>query len=270
MKSYGILKQTQIFGDLDFHLENIRLKGFSIAKNFIDENYCDHLCLLLEKQYENNLLKWPENILEKINEKDIVRMPFIQNKDFFDLFMNPFVLKLGDRLIGNAFHLHLQNGIINRPLFQHHQSSWHRDLPYQNWVISSPLAFNAFYCLTDFKNDNGATFFLPFSHRTGEFPSERYVEENKLQIIAPKGSVIFFDSMVFHQAGFNRSSQTRYGINNMFVVPILKQQIDIPRLPYSFELSDNERKILGFNFEVPEDVDSFLGKRLKKKENEKG
>jgi hypothetical protein len=48
--------------------------------------------------------------------------------------------------------LHLQNGIINMPNEEHHQSSWHRDLPYQNWTSSEPLACNVFYCLDNFNN----------------------------------------------------------------------------------------------------------------------
>ena len=121
--------------------------------------------------------------------------------------------------------INLQNAIINKPNEEHHQSSWHRDLPYQDWIISKPLAVNAFYCMSDFTSQNGATFLLPFSQKIEKFPSKRYVEENQIQMIAPKGSVVLFDSMVFHRASFNSTSNVRYGINNMFVVPILKQQI---------------------------------------------
>ena len=97
------------------------------------------------------------------------------------------------------------------------------------------MAFNAFYCLSDFTETNGATFILPFSHNLDYFPSEKYVLENAVQLIAKKGSVIFFNSMVFHKAGINYSDQTRYGLNNMFVVPILKQQIMTSRSKTIFQ-----------------------------------
>ncbi|MBY0435243.1 MAG: phytanoyl-CoA dioxygenase family protein [Cyclobacteriaceae bacterium] len=182
--------------------------------------------------------------------------------------MNPLVIDLAKRLLGQNLQLHLQNGIINPPDNYHHQAAWHRDLPYQDWVISKPLAINAFYCLTDFTNTNGATFVLPYSHRSDFFPSEKFVIENELQIIAPKGSVIFFDSMLFHRAGYNTSSDVRIGVNNMFVSPIIKQQINIPQAileKYHIdELSDEEQLILGFKFQLANNVVEYRKRRTNK------
>ena len=94
---------------------------------------------------------------------------------FFELFYNDLFIDITEKIIVKNFHLHLQNGIINTPEELHHQSSWHRDMPYQEWIISRPLALNAFYCLTDFTDKNGATYVLPYSHKFVSFPSDNFV-----------------------------------------------------------------------------------------------
>ena len=266
MKSYGITSRSEINNKTDYHIENLKIKGFSIAQNFIKAEDCNYLSEKLETVYNYQKLEFGEENLSKIYETDLARMPFLNDEIFIDLFMHPFILDLCQKVIGNHFHLHLQNGIINRPQQEHHQSSWHRDLPYQDWVISKPLGINAFYCLSDFKIDNGATFVLPYSHKLDYFPSKEFVEENEVQLIAPKGSVIFFDSMLYHRAGNNTSTEIRYGINNMFVVPILKQQIDIASIAEKISDNDEVKRILGYDFRLENNVNAYRQKKLKKYE----
>jgi len=75
----------------------------------------------------------------------------------------------------------------------------------------------------------GATYILPFSHQFMAAPSNEYMESNSIQVNAPAGSVIIFNSMLFHKAGYNRSTNViRRGINHVYVKPIINQQIDLP------------------------------------------
>jgi len=264
MKNYGITKRNVALSIVDFHLENIRIKGYSLEENVIDEEMCDSFTDELEEIYLAQEHEFGRENLEKINELDIARMPFLHKKSFAQFFSHPLVLELTTKIIGENFHLHLQNGIINRPQKTHHQTSWHRDLPYQDWTISKPLAFNAFFCLSDFTIQNGATFVLPFSHNLSFFPSEKYVKENEKQIVAKKGSVIFFNSMLYHRAGINSSSEIRYGLNNMFVVPILKQQVVFSDSIKEEEFTPEEIKVIGSRFDVPSSVLDFRVNKLAK------
>lgn len=264
MKSYGITNQTQFSNKIDFHIENLKIKGFSIEEDILNATFCDQLNEKLEKIYQTQESEFGKDNLDTINELDIVRMPFLEDESFFELFTNELTLDLAERILGKAFHVHLQNGVINRPQKEHHQTSWHRDLPYQDWTSSKALGFNAFYCLTDFTFTNGATFVLPYSHRLDYFPSSEFVKENQIQISAPKGSILFFDSMLYHRAGINSSEAIRYGINTMFVVPIIKQQIDIASEFEGKSLSPKLKELLGVSYQVPTDVKDFRERRLNK------
>lgn len=50
------------------------------------------------------------------------------------------------------------------------------------------------------------------------------IQNNQHQIICPAGSLVFFDSMLFHRAGNNETKSPRIGLNYNFVRPFIKQQ----------------------------------------------
>jgi ectoine hydroxylase-related dioxygenase (phytanoyl-CoA dioxygenase family) len=270
MKSYGITSSIQNNSEIDRHIENIKLKGFSIKEDVLTYEECAIYIDSINKVYKKQEIEFGKDKLALIDELDVARIPFLYDRRLSNLYMNPFVLELTKEILGNNFQLHLQNAIINKPNREHHQTSWHRDLPYQDWVISKPLAFNAFFCLTDFTEENGSTVVLPFSHKIDHFPSEGYVKENEVKVIAKAGSVIFFDSMLYHRASYNASNMIRCGVNNLFVVPIVKQQVDIAQyFSDDVQLSEQEKMILGIKFGVPSSVVEFREKRFKNKMNEK-
>jgi hypothetical protein len=73
--------------------------------------------------------------------------------------------------------------------------------------------------------------------------------------------------MIYHRASQNLTGKSRIGLNNMFVVPILKQQLNIPfAIGNKFELDEIEKEILGFNYEIPNSVFDFRNKRLIKRQ----
>jgi ectoine hydroxylase-related dioxygenase (phytanoyl-CoA dioxygenase family) len=90
------------------------------------------------------------------------------------------------------------------------------------------VAISALYCIDEFNERTGATMVLPASHKVEAFPSQYYVEKHGLIVEAKAGSIIVFDAMLYHRGGYNHSGRTRLGINHIFVLPVIKQQIDLP------------------------------------------
>lgn len=228
-KSYGVNKQTTLQNSIDFHIEELKINGFSVLENVLNVEQLKNCRLKLDEVYQTQLTAFGEENLVKIKEQNIARAPLVYDEFFLDIACNERVLSVVEAMIGNYFILHLQNGIINKPNEEHHQSSWHRDLPYQNFVISTPLAIGALYCIDHFTAESGSTFVLPHSHRVETIPSNQYIEKFSKQVFAEAGSVILFDSMLFHKAGYNSSDFIRRAINNVYTVPILKQQIDLSK-----------------------------------------
>lgn len=265
-KSYGVNQQTKLNSLVDSHIEELQINGFSVLEDVLDEDQLTVCRNKLDDIYEIQKKQFGEKNLEKINEQNLVRCPLVYDEFFLNIATNNRVLEIVKIMIGDYFILHLQNGIINKPNEEHHQSSWHRDLPYQNFVISKPLAIGALYCIDDFTHESGGTFVLPHSHRVESIPSAQYVEKYGKQVVAKAGSVILFDSMLFHKAGYNSASFIRRAINNVFVVPILKQQIDLP-LALNGKYSEDEflSKFLGYQSRIPSSDIEWRNNRLKNK-----
>src|SRR5262249_26064982 len=158
-------------------------------------------------------------------EHNTIRAPLAIDKLFLTLALNPNILTICRRLIADYIVLNQQNGIINPPHGQsYNQGAFHRDLPYQHFVSSHPLAINALFCLDEFTEDNGATYVVPASHKQEAFPSDATVAASQVQICAAAGSFIVLDCMVYHRGGVNRTGRPRRAMNHVYSVPIMRPQ----------------------------------------------
>jgi ectoine hydroxylase-related dioxygenase (phytanoyl-CoA dioxygenase family) len=237
--------------------------GFQIFENVLTEEEIKFYKERLSKVYDQQIDEFGLDNLSLINEEKMVRSPFLYDSSFINIFYNDFVSNLVTSILGKFAILSLQNGIVLRSNTEHHQSFFHRDLIYQNFTTSKPISINIYYCLDDYDINNGGTTFMIGSHK-----KEYFINEGEQ--ITPKiksGSVILFDSMLFHKAGSNTSSRDRFGINNMFTLPFVKQQIN-----YSNILKPtNDKKLnqfLGFKSREFFDVKDFRNYRLNRMLNE--
>lgn len=262
--SYGVVAATAEGADTISKIaEEIHVRGFSTAPDVLTPSQVHDLCCSLDSVYSKQCDEvGGARILEDIQDVDIVRCPLAYDDSFLALAGHPLIIDVARKLLGPNIVLLMQNGIINRPDRLQAQTRWHRDLNYQHWVSSTPLAISALVCLEDFNEQTGATNFLPASHKFEEFPSKELVTKLEAGVNAPSGSILFFDAMAFHRAGINQSDRIRRAVNHVIGLPILAQQIDIPSMlggksPSESWFSD----YLGFRWNPAESV---RGWRLKK------
>lgn len=114
--------------------------------------------------------------------------------------------------------------------------------------------------LDDFTEENGATMFLPGSHTRAEQPSEEEFERDSQQVIAPAGSVFFFNARLWHAGGDNTTSDWRHALTLNMCRPYMKQRIDIPRAMADVDLSGTPELALqkmGFLAQVPAGYDEY-------------
>jgi ectoine hydroxylase-related dioxygenase (phytanoyl-CoA dioxygenase family) len=151
---------------------------------------------------------------------------------FIDLATHPLLIDLCQRILSDNFVLLQQNGIINPPENQQFQKRWHRDLPYQHFILdgTSKIAINALFCLDPFKVETGGTCVLPGSHKFADFPSDNFVRKNQFNVDVPEGSILIMDAMCFHRSGNNTSQIIRRGVNHVIGLPMLVPQFDFTKL----------------------------------------
>lgn len=89
---------------------------------------------------------------------------------------------------------------------------------------TEPQGANAAWCVDDFTADNGATCFVPGSHRLHRLPGADERPE-AVPMEAPAGSVVVFESRLWHRTGHNRTAdQRRAGIFGWYTRPIYRTQ----------------------------------------------
>lgn len=265
MKSYGLVQTKTEISTVEAHLEGLARQGFTVLEDVLTADEVSHFCQRLDLVYEQQVGEVGEALLTETNERDLARCPLLYNEDFLKLATHARVHEVVSAVLGSRFLLHLQNGIINRPDREHHQSSWHRDLPYQHWTSSKPLALGCLFCLHDFNELTGGTLVLPGSHLFDEVPSADYVKRHETHACARAGSVILFDAMLYHRAGHNQSGEIRRGVNHVFCTEILKQQLDLPRALAGKYADDPQLNVLlGYASEPPVGVKEYRERRAQK------
>jgi ectoine hydroxylase-related dioxygenase (phytanoyl-CoA dioxygenase family) len=255
-KFYGVREFTNLSTDIDKSVEEIRIAGYSIVEEVLSGSELEITRSKLDEVYGLQVNEiGGEDHLRQINDVDIVRLPLAYDDFFLKLATNTKVLAIVERLLGDYYIISQQNGIINPPGLENYQISWHRDLSYQHFLSTRPLAVSALLCIDNFSIETGGTHVLPGSHKSEAFPSQRFVEKNEHCVTAKAGSALVFDSMLYHRAGSNRSTFKRRALNHLYTLPFLKQQISIPdALQGRFRDEGFLSKFLGYESEPGKNV----------------
>jgi ectoine hydroxylase-related dioxygenase (phytanoyl-CoA dioxygenase family) len=184
---------------------------------------------------------------------------------FLEIAKNRNLNNLLSRILIGKYFLNQQNLVINPPKSDNYnQIKFHRDLPYQHYVSSRPLAINALLAVDDFTFENGTTVIIPASHKMENYPSDLLIDEIQSSFEVKAGTFLLLDCMTYHAAGINRSGQNRIGINHVFSSVMFRPQIDW-NLGLSDDqksgLSNDERQLLGIDFPIAPNVEAFLNGR---------
>jgi ectoine hydroxylase-related dioxygenase (phytanoyl-CoA dioxygenase family) len=262
--AYGIRERVQDGDALAFHAERIRTIGYSVLDSGISRQDVDRLGASLDAILERQVREFGGmDRLVSIGDAHTVRCPLVYDEEFLELVRQPLVLRLCRRVLGEYVQLMQQNGVVNQPTGNHAQGAYHRDLPYQHFVSSRPLALSALFCIDPFRVETGATTVLPASHLHERFPSEEVAASLETPIEAAPGAFIVFDSMLFHRAGVNRSGRPRRAVNQVFTVPIIAQQISLPAaLQGRFADDPDLARLLGYESAPATSVAEWRERRL--------
>ena len=213
-------------------VEQLLTDGFAIVESVADREmlaetrarmYAVRDCIVREVGQER---------LERAGEMGVLRLMMRFDPFFFRFVEMPEVLSIVDATISPTAILHLQNGFIlpSHPVSENprvFQNSYHQDFPR---VLNGYLAsINVMFAIDDFTRENGATWVVPRTQQTTALPSAETVTTAAIPLECPAGSMIVFDSTLWHAAGANTSGKDRLAINHQFTRSWIKQQIDYVR-----------------------------------------
>ena len=170
--------------------------------------------------------------LERAGEHGVLRLMMRYDPFFVQLLALPKLVSIVDEILSPTAIMHLQNGFILPPSPEQSavaafQYRFHQDFPrYMNGYVAS---LNVMVAVDEFTRENGATLVVPGTHQRSDPPALDAMARDALPIECPAGSLIVFDSTLWHAAGQNRSRRDRLAINHQFTRSFIKQQLDYPR-----------------------------------------
>lgn len=263
-ESYGSLTSNNQNKVLSDSAKQVMHSGYTILDSEISKKDITLISDSLRALKEEYTKKYGKEMLSTAEENNIIRMPMTFNKIFLDLAFNKQLVNLISELIEGQFLLNQQNALFNLPDEKYSQARWHRDLPYQHFITSKPIAISGLFCVDDFTTQNGATYILPQSHKEEWMPSDNLIKKSSVQIEASSGQFIVMDSMAFHAGGINHSSIERRAINHVFTIPFFKHQVNLHSELKKYALSSFQKQVLGFKNLTPSSLNEFFKSKIKK------
>jgi ectoine hydroxylase-related dioxygenase (phytanoyl-CoA dioxygenase family) len=190
------------------------------------------------------------NDFEGFGTKRIYRL-FGKTRAFDDLAVHPVMLGVLDRVLGPC-QLSAPTGILIGA-GEVAQGLHRDDSIYPLPIPHAEVVLNTIWAFDDFTAENGATRFVPGSHRweAGHWPVEA---DATVLAEMPAGSVAFYSGSIWHGGGANRTDRARLGVILEYAAAWLRPQenhvIGVPPEVVA-TLPEPLQEMLGYNIYPP-------------------
>jgi len=158
------------------------------------------------------------------------RLSNLIDKDpMFDIcYSHPRVLAAMNHVLSNDFKLSSLNSRASLPGegLQALHADWGEAVDAGDYQVC-----NSIWLLVDFTANNGATRVVPGTHRSGQHPAKVLTDPkaphpDEIQLIAPAGTVVIFNSHLWHGGTVNHSDAPRYALHSYFCRRHQPQQLN--------------------------------------------
>jgi ectoine hydroxylase-related dioxygenase (phytanoyl-CoA dioxygenase family) len=216
---------------LEHALEAVRHAGVAVVTSVLSEQMLTETRERLYEAQRRIREDVGEDRLTRAGELGVLRLLVRYDPFFFAFLELPEVLAFVDATVSETAILHVQNGLVlppstrgERDIFQR---KFHRDFP--RILGGYLMSVNTFFAIDEFSPATGSTQLVPGTHQREGMPPNWYLEAAAESSECPPGSMIVFDSTLWHAAGNNTSGRDRMALNQQFTRAYIKQQVDYVR-----------------------------------------
>lgn len=216
---------------LERAVESLRISGYAVVTSVVPPDLLERTRAAMYEVQAAILAEVGEERLERAGELGVLRLMLRFDPVFFRFLGLPEVLATVDATVSDTAVLHLQNGLVLPPVRGEgadvFQTRFHRDFP--RHLNGALMSVNTFFAVDEFTAENGGTILAPGTHQRATAPSDEFLAAAAIPTVCPAGSMLVFDSTLWHAAGQNRSARDRLAINQQFTRSYVKPQIDYVR-----------------------------------------
>lgn len=244
-------------------LMSLSENGYVLFENFIDHKLTEWMCADLKKSYltcqkarHKNGVDDSAGTLHHLIGQGESFMACLSEFQKLDFCLNEYFQ--GEYILNSFGGNVLESGVSYANRIHRDQRSFSGDLP---------LMLNTIVMLDDFTSDNGATWLMNRGHEKSKIPTHKEFSSKAFQIVAPAGSVVIFNSNLWHKAGSNNTKKPRRSVTPMFSKPFIKPQFDYPRaLGYNTgnSYTDYLRQVLGYKSRIPSNLSEWYQPKEKR------
>lgn len=250
--------------------------GFFVVPDLLDDKTVRIVLERLWAAAEDNKKRGADLFMPALDPNSSnVRVFYLMELDsiFRELVQHPAALEIAKLVIGPKLLVSNFTANIAKP--GSGSMALHSD---QSLVVpepwEQPWAVNIIWCLSDMYFENGATLFIPGSHkwkRMNEVPDK--ANERLTPFVAKAGSIIAMDARVWHTSGANiTKDQERALLYGYYTAPFLRQQVNWTAAlspENKSSLSPDMRELLGLNITANSGSASDIGAGLERYEAKK-
>jgi ectoine hydroxylase-related dioxygenase (phytanoyl-CoA dioxygenase family) len=233
--------------------------GREVARRLVDDGYVVVSGLLSPAQVRGaaadlrrvlETVPTGRNFFEGLATQRVYAL-FAKTRAFDQAAIHPLVLEVLDQVLGH-YQLSAPVGISIGPGEQ--AQILHRDdAIYPLPQPGPPVVVNTMWPLDEFTADNGATRFIPGSHRWEPGRQPVAGDEAEIAVLSP-GSAMFYLGSLWHGGGANRTGRPRLGVILEYAAAWLRPQenhcLAVPRRVVR-ELPERLQELLGYNIYPP-------------------
>jgi len=196
-----ILDKSKDFYDRDIQ-SSIYLE-YNIMCNLVNEGIISIPCML------NKEIHTASEIIHKNPHSRISNLFNLNEELFWTILSDPNIHKILKCIFPDGYHCTTFSS--NNLRKGNNKFGWHCDYPYHTMNSPYPkdiLGVQVIWTLDDFTEENGATFFVPYSHKTYTEPN---IMENTVinRAVVGKGNIIIYLGNLWHSQGINYTDNDR-------------------------------------------------------------
>jgi ectoine hydroxylase-related dioxygenase (phytanoyl-CoA dioxygenase family) len=241
--------------DIEKFRNEIQTQGYSIVENVLSPEFIALAKADLDKAIGLEVAYHKTN---QYSDFGMVLLCALYGGSFLDLLDNNKLMDPINAILGEGSIIYAYTSSSMPPNKSNYSNRLHVDSP--RLIPGYITNLGVTILLDDFTEENGATWFLPYSQNSLEKPSEEEFYKNGKRLIAKAGTVWFFNARLWHAGGNNLTDKWRHALTINLCRPYMKQRIDIPRAMEKMDTSKLSQQVLqklGFFAQVPANYDEY-------------